>query len=324
MAEAAFYNAAPLAAFPLAALAFYIVWRVRRWWRIIPALVGLIALVVGGYFFWYTHRPLPTPTERTLFTGVTYIRDVRAGDRPLVIHVVRIDLSAPGLGFLSTPHTPTEGHDQRARTVSAFLDEFDLQLAINGDFFDPWRDYGPLDYYPHEGDPVNIRGLTIADGDRYTEGYTSSPVPTFFVSQDNRVGFETAAFDPYNALSGNFMLLREGVVQQQDGLDSYLRALHPRTALGLDQAEQTLIVVIVDGRQPGYSEGVSIPELAEIMLEYGAYTALNLDGGGSSALVIEGEDGRPEVLNSPIHTRIPGRERPVANHLGIYVQRLGE
>ena len=47
--------------------------------------------------------------------------------------------------------------------------------------------------------------------------------------------------------------------------------------------------------------------------------AIELDGGGSATLVTEGEDGQPEVLSSPIHQRIPGRERPVANHLGVRV-----
>jgi hypothetical protein len=74
-----------------------------------------------------------------LFQGVEYIRDVRSEPRPLVIHVVIIDLDAPGLRFLVTPGDPNgEYHIPQARTTSNFLEEFDLQLAINGDFFDPW------------------------------------------------------------------------------------------------------------------------------------------------------------------------------------------
>ena len=78
---------------------------------------------------------------------------------------------------------------------------------------------------------------------------------------------------------------------------------------------------MIDGRQPGYSEGVSLGELADLMIEYGADHAINLDGGGSSTLVVEGTDGTARILNSPIHGRIPGRERPVANQLGIYAPR---
>jgi hypothetical protein len=67
---------------------------------------------------------------------------------------------------------------------------------------------------------------------------------------------------------------------------------------------------------------MSLSELAEILIRHDGYTALNLDGGGSVTLVMEGTDGEPVVLNSPIHGRVPpGRERPVANHLGIFANQ---
>ncbi len=87
--------------------------------------------------------------------------------------------------------------------------------------------------------------------------------------------------------------------------------------MGLNQDRRTLLLFIVDGRQPNYSEGVTLLELAQIAIEYGADEALNLDGGGSSTLVIEDTAGQPQVLNSPIHASIPGVERPVGNHLGV-------
>jgi exopolysaccharide biosynthesis protein len=81
-------------------------------------------------------------------------------------------------------------------------------------------------------------------------------------------------------------------------------------------------LIVVDGRQPNYSEGVTLPELTQIVIEHGGDAALNLDGGGSSTLVVEGPKGEPAVLNSPVHGRIPpGRERPVANHLGVFAER---
>lgn len=56
--------------------------------------------------------------------------------------------------------------------------------------------------------------------------------------------------------------------------------------------------------------------MVDIALAFGAYTVLNLDGGGSSALLIDGEDGAPHILNTPIDHLIPGTERSVGNHLG--------
>lgn len=55
-----------------------------------------------------------------------------------------------------------------------------------------------------------------------------------------------------------------------------------------------LVFVVVDGRQEGYSEGVTLPELADIMLSLGATTAYNLDGGGSSTMYFDGR-----VVDSP-------------------------
>jgi exopolysaccharide biosynthesis protein len=79
--------------------------------------------------------------------------------------------------------------------------------------------------------------------------------------------------------------------------------------------------MVVDGRQNGYSEGVTFPELGELLISYGVYTGVNLDGGGSSTLVIKGADGKPRVLNSPIDLNVPGKERAVGNHLGLYIKK---
>ena len=94
----------------------------------------------------------------------------------------------------------------------------------------------------------------------------------------------------------------------------------PRTAVGLDKRNSKLIIVVIDGRQPGYSEGATLEELAQLMINLGAYTAMNLDGGGSSTMVMEDENQNPKVLNSPINNQIPGRERVVGNHLGIFAR----
>jgi phosphodiester glycosidase len=282
----------------------------------------LLAAVAGVYLFWYGHRPLPEAiADKPLFQGVIYSRLIRTEPRPLVIHVVKIDLDAPGIGFLVTPHDNLDGYVYSARTISQFLDDFDAQIAINGDFFDPWWEYGPTNYYPHDGDGVNVRGLTVSQGNVVTEGY--SPVyDALYISKDNRVSFTRPEGDLYNVIAGNLMIVRDGAYDSTIKPDPYIEQAHPRTAVALSRDEHTLIIVVVDGRQPNYSEGVTLPELASIIVESGGYTALNFDGGGSSALVMEGADGKPLQLGSAIHTRIPGRERPIANHLGIFALPL--
>ena len=68
--------------------------------------------------------------------------------------------------------------------------------------------------------------------------------------------------------------------------------IHPRSAVGI-RADGTLLVLVVDGRQPE-SRGVDLEELARLLLELGAMEGMNLDGGGSSTLVVNGQ-----LINRP-------------------------
>lgn len=79
----------------------------------------------------------------------------------------------------------------------------------------------------------------------------------------------------------------------------------PRTAIG-QIGPLHYIILVVDGRQPGHSEGISLQNLQQLMLQYGAQTAINLDGGGSAEMWFMGE-----VLNSPSD----GHERRISDVL---------
>jgi exopolysaccharide biosynthesis protein len=57
-----------------------------------------------------------------------------------------------------------------------------------------------------------------------------------------------------------------------------------------------------------------------LLIDQGVFAGMSLDGGGSSTMVVEGENGKTKILNSPIDNYIPGRERPVGNHLGVYIK----
>jgi hypothetical protein len=280
-------------------------------------IFGLL-LLVGGLWFWYTHRPLPDNVHETLFAGVTYAREIRDEPRPLVIHVVSVELDAPGVGFLVTPSDGDPSQDQplRARKTSQFLAEFGAQVAVNGGFFQPWHSDSPWDYYPHVGDPVGAIGFTSSRGIAYAPD--KPDWPTLYLAEDNRASFDRPIGGVYNAISGQPLLVQAGKIVSQSPCGVYCRTPHPRTAIALDRDARRLLIVVVDGRQPNYSEGVTLTELSEIILTYGGYTALNLDGGGSTTLVMEEASGQPRLLNSPIDNRIPGRERPVGNHLGVF------
>lgn len=315
--------------FPLALLFAYIAWRLRRllFIAVFPTLVAVVALGLSVVALWLTHRPLPGDEHRTLFEGVEYIRDVRPafGDPPhaVIVYVVRVDLDAPDISLFVTPGSPIGEFEQTARTTSDFLDRYHVQVAINGDFFHPFYERSPINFYPDAGEGTDVHGLAISGGETYSSGFATGAFETMYISVDNQVTFSAPDFEPFYAISGNWLLVENGQFNPPNEMIGDASGPQPRTAVALDASGRTLMLLLIDGRQPNYSEGATFAELADILIEYGAYTALNLDGGGSVTLVIEGENGRPQVLNSPIHTRIPGRERPVANHLGVFAQRLG-
>jgi exopolysaccharide biosynthesis protein len=87
------------------------------------------------------------------------------------------------------------------------------------------------------------------------------------------------------AIDGN----TEGVIDVHDLSFGYAWAeqRQPRTMAGIDR-DGRLLLVTVDGRQPGISEGVTIEEGAHLMRELGAVDAMNLDGGGSTAMAVDG------------------------------------
>lgn len=278
------------------------------------------AVPVYGIALYDRFRPIPKSETRPLFQGITYTRDVRSSPRPMVIHLVTIDLDAPGIRFLVTPPDTSGGLELRAQTVSHFLQSSGVALAINGDYFDPWWDNSIADYYPLAGQPVNVFGLAASGGRAYSEPREHQS--TLFISAANHVTFDERAEPLDNAVSGNGVIVVDGQPAHKAEPSAYNEDLHPRTAVGLDQAGRTLLLLVIDGRQPGYSEGASIAEVASLLIHYGAWTSLNLDGGGSSDLVMAGDDGLPQVLSAPIHNHIPGRERPVANHLGVFARPL--
>ncbi|MBW4663421.1 MAG: phosphodiester glycosidase family protein [Chroococcus sp. CMT-3BRIN-NPC107] len=282
---------------------------------ILISFVALLVLIYGGLCL---SRPPRTDLKQQLFPGIIYQRQARSTPRRIMLHVVTIDLTTPNLRFLVTPGTPSKnGKEIKARTTSNFVREFGVQLAINGSFFLPFYERSPWNYYPHEGDRVNILGQAISNGNIYSPGERIWTALCIAPDNSSQIQAEKCKEGTAQAVAGNRRLVDQGVAVP---LDSALKPrFMPCTAVGVNKEGNKLWLVIVDGRQPFYSEGVNLAQLIDIFIELGVYTALNLDGGGSATLVTT-VNGEPKVLNAPIHTRIPTRQRPVANHLGVYIK----
>lgn len=255
----------------------------------------------------------PQNSERQLFSGVRYYVEVIDTPRMMVAHIVTVDLNEPGVRVLVTPPENADAKEPLAsRTTSEFLQGFEVQLAINGSGFKPWYVIGPL-YYPHSGDLVHPLGHAVSRGTVYSQDTGEQPV--IYFSPNNKASILIPPNNTYNAIAGLDWILQNGQSLEQLG-----KSVHPRTSVGINRAGSKLVIMVIDGRQPGYSEGATLNDVVRLMLRYGAWDAINLDGGGSSTLVMADENGEPVVLNSPIHLGIPGNERPVGNHLGIYAK----
>lgn len=112
-------------------------------------------------------------------------------------------------------------------------------------------------------------------------------------------------------VGGGPMLLEKGKINVRSREEAmapdiaYGRA--PRTGIGV-KADGTIILMVVDGRSQ-YSAGMSLKEFAQYLKRFGAVSAVNFDGGGSSEMVLDGI-----IMNRPSD----GGERPVSIGLGVF------
>jgi len=117
-----------------------------------------------------------------------------------------------------------------------------------------------------------------------------------------RLGFAPNIGHMIEAIGGGPLLLQNGE-NVATGTDQ-----HPRTGFGFNSDTSKVFMITIDGRQPGYATGMSLPQMASFMKNYlGASDAINLDGGGSTTMVVRGS-----IVNSPSD---PAGERLVGNAL---------
>jgi len=155
------------------------------------------------------------------------------------------------------------------------------------------------------GRPADIRGWAVTGGRQI-----SPPDPanaSFWIDPKGaaHIGALAAPKEAREAVAGFAALLVNGQDVSKEGTP-----LHPRTALGLDREGRWLWLVVVDGRQAGYSEGMALRELSALMKDLGCWDALNLDGGGSSTMLVADDKGTLQVMNRPSDRDAQGRPLP--------------
>jgi uncharacterized protein YgiM (DUF1202 family) len=283
-------------------------------WAQIQKLDGSVGWCSRDYLVKVSTESRPNAIMQRLAPGVTYLRKDLTSPRNIVVHVLAIDLQTQKLEFLVTP-SANNTDVLCTRTTSQFLEEFKLHAAINGGYYSYLdASHSAALLCPNGGDPVRISDYAASRGKVYSPKKTAQPV--VHIGKKNQVTFNKEPGQVFNAVSGDRLVVVDGkVVKNLAAQDP-----NPRTAIGLNRNGRWLTLMVVDGRQTGYSEGVTFPELAELLISYGVHTGVNMDGGGSSSMTIRGFDGKARVLNSPIEMNQPGKERPVGNHLGLLVK----
>ncbi|HRA75100.1 MAG TPA: phosphodiester glycosidase family protein [Propionicimonas sp.] len=247
------------------------------------------------------HSTVETGDDETT-TATTTDSSYTSGDTAITLTTVTTGTGDDTLTYYVADVTLGEATDLRSafannqfgenitQKTSEMAADHDAVLAINGDYYG-FRDTG-----------IVIRNGVV---------YRDSPARTglaFYTDGSVRLYDETAtsadellAAGAWNTLSFGPALVEDGQVLA--GIDQVevdtnfgnhsIQGQQPRTAIGVIDTNH-YVLVVVDGREAGYSRGATLTELATIMAGLGATTAYNLDGGGSSTLYFNGE-----VVNQP-------------------------
>ena len=257
-------------------------------------LAGLFGALLAGCA---SLAPETTPPSdpapdgwRSLAAGL-WQRDAAPG-----VQLLRLDLREPRLRLSLTPQA------ESGLPIDAMATARAARAAFNASFFD--RSF-------------RVRGLTVSEGLPWPEPMVpqASPLLACDVRQRCTMQLDAPQVLPprtHTAVAGTPWLVRAGRSRTEAddaGCPGFCAQPHPRTAIGLDATRRHLIVLLAEGRRDD-RPGLSLAQTARLLQAHGAMDAFNLDGGGSSALLLDGRPAMQRPANEPA-------QRPIANALVI-------
>lgn len=234
-----------------------------------------------------------------------------------------VDLLDPRVSIRTTGAVanPPSGADSVLTTVPTWRSAVGAKVAINANFFSTLS-----------GSNSDIIGLSVSNGvvvspaRQYGSG---NPDPAIVFGDDRIAKVDYIApgvtSGIWNAVAGvgpsntdsdpGTLLITDGT---NTGATARVDPLNrnPRTVIGVSRDGTRLYLFVVDGRQTGWSVGMTLPEVADYLIKRNVWRAVNLDGGGSSSFVATLDNGTT-LQNRPSDTG--NVFRPVANQLGIMV-----
>ena len=269
-----------------------------------------------------------------IFKGIDHAtgRETNAANIYLLVNALRIDLHDPDVQMFTDPPCTNCGLETLGLTTSGFLKTYGVAAAVNANF---WS--SPLCCSATPGTPFDVTGLSISKGRLVSaqEGPTDASNVMFTTNKQVLMfstNWDAATGMPirnntgiYTAVSGHYPLVTNGVnigYTYTNATDPYIHQPQPRTAVGVSQDGRYLYLVTIDGRQSGSNPGALDQETGDWLLRFGSYNGINMDGGGSTTMVMADCYGNPIELNVPSDVLAYGHERVLGNHLGVFAKPL--
>jgi exopolysaccharide biosynthesis protein len=290
--------------------------------HIMRNLSSIAAALVAAFILPANAADITQSGFSPLYTGVDYEAatipsNPTASGTPTTsrAYVARIDLKAPGVSFIATPQSGPL--NTTAETISQFAVDQRVRLAINANFFAPCCNAA--------AEPKTVIGLLVSRGNVVSPPM-SDPLQSeavLAISRDNHAIIAQAPDvhlnNVFTAIAGSAIIVKDGEdVSATSPNEGDPTNPNPRTVAGLSADGRFLYLAVIDGRVSGYSTGTTNAQSAALLLALGCYSALNLDGGGSSEMVRADKLGTPYIVNNPSG----GAERFDAAAFGVYALPL--
>jgi len=246
-----------------------------------------------------------TDTSYTSDGGSVELSTVVTGSGDGTVTYYVADVTLTDATVLQSAFANNEYGENIIDETSDIAEQNGAVFAVNGDYYG-FRDTG-----------IVIRNGVVYRDEGARQGmafYRDGTVQIY--DETATTADELVADGVWNTLSFGPAIVEDGEIV--DGIEDVevdtnvgnhsIQGDQPRTAVGVID-DNHLVFVVVDGRSPGYSEGVTLTELAQIFQDLGATTAYNIDGGGSSTMFFDGD-----VVNDPLGK---GEERGTSDILYI-------
>lgn len=298
----------------------------------LSVLVWMLALL-------HVHAGMSITPWRPLYKGIELATGTNTPDATInfrqVANCLKVDLQDPDVQLFATPRLTNylvNSRETPSSSITTFVRGYGVQVATCANFYDAIN--GEADP-SSEGIACNVYGLQISKGETVSPAdssknasllFTTNKAPSFVFNNQapgtNTTGIFTAVTGYYPVLSNG---VNVGAWASNYFQDPGAYGLNPRTIFGISQNKRYFYMIVIDGRQT-HSDGAYDVHSGIWAQAFGAWDAINMDGGGSAAMYMADCGGNPIALSKSSYMAIPGRnrERYIGSHLGVYAKPLPE